>query len=168
MSTRGPARTPRSDSRSPGTSGARTGTGVVATSAATGRKGTRIRRIPFWMQYLPSQKPAAPPVPDYQTADHRSLTVTNTQVDLPPSTAQVEEMRNTTKEKNFGELTFGVGSCGHIMRRGPIMRSFGLSCVRPEYFLRKSTELHDMRTECQRILPKRKQFSAQFRGSTAG
>ena len=46
-----------------------------------------------------------------------------------------------------------IGNQGRIMRRGPIMRCFGLSCFRPVYFLRKSTEFHDMRTECQRILP---------------
>ena len=38
------------------------------------------------------------------------------------------------------------------MKRGHIMRRFGLSCIRPVYFIRKSTEFHDMRTECQRIL----------------
>ena len=46
---------------------------------------------------------------------------------------------------------------GHPIRvpdqpiRGPIQRCFGLSCDRRVYFLRKSKEIHDMLTECQRI-----------------
>ena len=39
------------------------------------------------------------------------------------------------------------------MKWGHIMKRFGMSCVRTVYFLRKSTVFHDMRTECQRILP---------------
>ena len=55
------------------------------------------------------------------------------------------------------------------MIRGRIMRRLNLSCVRSVYFLRKSTEFHDMRTECQIILPNvRKQFSPQFRVSKKG
>ena len=36
--------------------------------------------------------------------------------------------------------------------RGPNMGRFHPSCVRLVYFLRKSTEFHVNRTECQRIL----------------
>ena len=38
------------------------------------------------------------------------------------------------------------------MKRGHIMKCFGLSCVCTVHFLRNSTEFHDMRTECQRII----------------
>ena len=38
------------------------------------------------------------------------------------------------------------------MSRGPNLSRFGLSCVCPVYFLRKSTELHEMQTERQIII----------------
>ena len=41
---------------------------------------------------------------------------------------------------------------GHNHRHGHNHRCFSTSCVRVVYFLRKSTEFYDMRTECQRIL----------------
>ena len=45
-----------------------------------------------------------------------------------------------------------IGSYGCIMKHGHVMKHFGLSCVPPVKFLRKSTEFHNMRAECQRIL----------------
>ena len=45
-----------------------------------------------------------------------------------------------------------LGRRGHRTNRGHCMGSFRLSCVRLVYFLRKSTEFHVKRTECQRIL----------------
>ena len=41
---------------------------------------------------------------------------------------------------------------GRITRWENIMRHFGLSCVHPVYFLRKSTEFHDTSLKCQRII----------------
>ena len=35
------------------------------------------------------------------------------------------------------------------MKRGHIVRRFGLFCVRSVYYLPKSTEFRDTRTECQ-------------------
>ena len=52
---------------------------------------------------------------------------------------------------DFKKVQRVLGRCGYIMRCGPIMRRFGLSCIHLVYFLRKSKEFHDMRTECQRI-----------------
>ena len=45
-----------------------------------------------------------------------------------------------------------VGRCGHKWGRETNMGRFRPSCVRLVYFLRKSTEFHVKRTECQRIL----------------
>ena len=45
-----------------------------------------------------------------------------------------------------------LGRWGRITKQGHNMKFVGLSCVHPVYFLHKSTEFHDMRTECQRIL----------------
>ena len=46
-----------------------------------------------------------------------------------------------------------IGRVGCITRQGPITGGSGLSCIRLVYFTRKSTEFHDMQTECQIILP---------------
>ena len=45
-----------------------------------------------------------------------------------------------------------VGSYGCILKRGHIMKRFGLSCICLLYFIRKYTEFYDMRTECQIII----------------
>ena len=41
---------------------------------------------------------------------------------------------------------------GRNMRRGPIQICYGPYCVRQVDLLRKSTDFHDMRTECQIII----------------
>ena len=45
-----------------------------------------------------------------------------------------------------------VGRCGHNVGHGHNASHFRLSCVRLVCFLRKSTEFHDMRTQCQIII----------------
>ena len=45
-----------------------------------------------------------------------------------------------------------VGRSGHKSGCGPNMGNFCPSCIRLVYFLRKSTEFHVKRTECQIIL----------------
>ena len=52
---------------------------------------------------------------------------------------------------NGGGDTY-LGRCGHKSGHGPNMGRFRPSCVHLVYFLRKSTEFHVKRTECQRIL----------------
>ena len=47
---------------------------------------------------------------------------------------------------------FIVGRRGHRTGRGHCMGRFHPSCIRLVYFLRKSTEFHVKRTECQIIL----------------
>ena len=64
----------------------------------------------------------------------------------------VQDPQNETTHFSLEE-NHAVGSVEHIMRIELIMRHFGLSCARPVYFIHKSTEFHDTRTECQRIIP---------------
>ena len=45
-----------------------------------------------------------------------------------------------------------VVRCGRIMKWGDIMKRFGMSCVRPVYFIPNSTEFHKIRMEFQRII----------------
>ena len=54
-------------------------------------------------------------------------------------------LRNWSEKSRQGRL-------GRNLRRGPIQRCFGPYCIRQVYFLRKSTEFHDMCTQCQIIL----------------
>ena len=44
-----------------------------------------------------------------------------------------------------------VQTLRRIMKQVHIMKHLGLSNLRQVYFIRKSTEFHDMRTECQKI-----------------
>ena len=49
-------------------------------------------------------------------------------------------------------FVFAIGRRGRIMKQVHIMRCFGLFCVHSVYYLRKSTEFCDIRTECQIII----------------
>ena len=57
-----------------------------------------------------------------------------------------------SKVGNYHET--GTCSCTihHCMKPGHVMKHFCLSCVHTIYFLRKSSEFHDMWIECQRII----------------
>ena len=64
----------------------------------------------------------------------------------------------TQKCTNFVDTL--LGRRGHRTGRGHCMGRFCPSCVRLVYFLRKSTEFHVKRTECQRILLLEQSLSA--------